>query len=321
MQHLRDRLELHVGLHGAQPCGAQHRARSRRGRPVAGDVADQQRQRAVGAFADPDEVTAQEHRVEARPVAPRKVPALVDLHSRHERLLELTQQLLGDVADRGGDQHPAVGLQRAEADLGEELAASLATSQQVKPGAHRARPRVGEKLAAVGLVALSQSPRQQHLHRPADQLLAREPEQLLGPRVDERDRRVLVDDHHCIGRGLHEPAKLLLCLAQRQLGALALGDVGVELDDRQWPAVVVAHQRLSRGHDDRDRRRCGCGRAPRPSAQRLTGRDRPLPSRWETPSEATSGLPRRGLPRRCIRTDPRPRGSSRSPCCAWVLAR
>jgi hypothetical protein len=94
VEHRRNRLERDVSHHGAQPRRPEHRPRAGGGRPMAGHVADQQRQRSVRALGHADEITAQQHRVDAGPVAPGQVPAVVYSHSRHQYLLELAEQLL-----------------------------------------------------------------------------------------------------------------------------------------------------------------------------------------------------------------------------------
>ena len=52
---------------------------------------------------------------------------------------------LGDVADGRGDEKPASLRDGAQAHLDGELAAVLAAAEELEPGAHRARPGVGEE--------------------------------------------------------------------------------------------------------------------------------------------------------------------------------
>ena len=99
--------------------------------------------------------------------------------------LRLRELALGDVADRRRDQHPAGGLQPAQADLRRKLAPVLAAGDQIKPDTHRRVSAPAVNISRRDRMAFSQPLGHQHLHPLADQLLAPIAKQRLGRRVEQ----------------------------------------------------------------------------------------------------------------------------------------
>jgi hypothetical protein len=140
---------------------------------------------------------------------------------------------LADVADRRGDQRRVAGVDRAQADLDRELGAVAAATVQVEGDAHRPDLRGLHVLLAVADVGGAQGRGHQHLDRLTDELVAGVAEQALGLQVGVGDRAVLQDRDGRVGRGVDEPAHVLLA-------ALALADVDeAEAAADEPPGLVV----------------------------------------------------------------------------------
>ena len=135
--------------------------------------------------------------------------------------LVLEALALRDVADDAGHDDAVVGVQHREHDVDRELGAVLALAPQLEAHAEGdlrvalgRRQHGGEALGDQRAGALGE----ELLDRAAQDLLAVVAEQLVGPRVGEADRAVLVDLDDRVRRGLEDGLELLL-------GLLALGDV------------------------------------------------------------------------------------------------
>ena len=117
-------------------------------------------------------------------------------------LLQLARDplALGHVADRARHHQPALGLERAEADLDRKLGAVLAQSVEVMARTHRARLRIAHVVLLVLAMMLAEAVRDQVGDGLADQLLALVAEEVLGLGIDERDVAVPIDDHHRVWR-------------------------------------------------------------------------------------------------------------------------
>ena len=133
-------------------------------------------------------------------------------HVRQELALEAAGLLQGpaalilgalavrDVADRAGDEHTALRLQGAEADLDGELGPVLALAVQLHPRAHAAHPRVGEEVVPVPGVLRAEA--YEHLDFAAEHLVALVAEDLLRLLVDQLDAAVSVHNDHRVRRRL-----------------------------------------------------------------------------------------------------------------------
>ena len=132
-----------------------------------------------------------------------------------------------DVADRAGDEHALVGLQRTEADLDRELAAVLAQPVELELATHRSRDGVADIALDVVAMLPAQPLGDQLGDVLADELLAAIAEHALGLRVDELDVTMAVDDHHGVRRRLEQPAELLLGAPQQSVAAHQAAHDGV----------------------------------------------------------------------------------------------
>ena len=145
---------------------------------------------------------------------------------------------LGDVADGARYEHALFGLQRAQTDLHRKLEAVLAQSIQLQPGAHRAKPGLGEVLRAVSGMLAAKPQRQQHFHRPLEQLRARVAEQPLGLRIDQHNVAFVIHDHFGVRRRLEQPPEFLF-------RRFAFGDVRVQRAVRLFQLQgALAHPQL-----------------------------------------------------------------------------
>ena len=126
--------------------------------------------------------------------------------------------LLGDIADRGGDQHSLFRVQWAEADLHGKLGAILSPPVQLQLRPHWSCPRLCGKALPMAGVRLAKALRHQQVHRLTQQLLAPIAEQLLGLGVDHYDLAAVVDDHHRVRGRLQQPAEHLFARSRRADG-------------------------------------------------------------------------------------------------------
>ena len=119
---------------------------------------------------------------------------------------------VGDVADGGRDQQvPLRGPDRAQADLGGELAAILAPPGQPTQRLHRPGHRIGHIPRPLCWVAPLCPFGHQQLHRLAKQFLAGVAEQPLGLVVDQHDPPAGVHHDDRVGRAVDQ-------LPDRRLG-------------------------------------------------------------------------------------------------------
>jgi hypothetical protein len=99
---------------------------------------------------------------------------------------------LGDVADRGDDDHPPVDLDPRERYLGRKLGPAVTPARQLDAEAHR--PWHGSlEIDLAQLRVIANRGRHQKLERPADQVIACVSEQHLRPRIHQHDAAVGVD--------------------------------------------------------------------------------------------------------------------------------
>jgi hypothetical protein len=133
----------------------------------------------------------------------RQAKVVADEGHRHRAVLEhalealarlpqrrLAESVLASVAD-GGHEHAPVGrLDRGQRDLGREFAAVTAQRGQfdARPGAAQAQPGTGEE-------PVDQAPHQ---------LLARQPEEILHPRVHGADPVLPIHEQHRVRRELEQ---------------------------------------------------------------------------------------------------------------------
>ena len=159
----------------------------------------------------------------------------VGLHAEALRL-DLGRQALGHVADGRRHEQAVVGLERAEADVGRELAAVLAPARELRPRTHLARRRMLEVPLAMVRMDRTRRVRHEQLDQLTGELVTGVAEEPFGLRVHEHDVPVGADTHHRVRRRFEQRAEL-------RVGLTALGRV----------ANYRCHQRAARGRDDRQR--------------------------------------------------------------------
>ena len=147
---------------------------------------------------------------------------------------------LADVADRAGDQHPLLGLERAQTDLHRELRAVSPQPVELEARPHGAHPRLLEVGEAVLRVVAAEALGDEHLHGLAEELVPAIAEQSLRLRVHQDDPSRALDDDHRVGSRLQEPAELPLDL-------LAVRDVADDArDDHPVPSLERGEADLGR---------------------------------------------------------------------------
>src|SRR5205814_1536550 len=147
---------------------------------------------------------------------------------------------LADVADRAGDQHPLLGLERAQTDLHRELRAVSPQPVELEARPHGAHPRLLEVGEAVLRVVAAEALGDEHLHGLAEELVPAIAEQSLRLRVHQDDPSRALDHDHRVGSRLQEPAELPLDL-------LAVRDVADDArDDHPVPSLERGEADLGR---------------------------------------------------------------------------
>ena len=110
----------------------------------------------------------------------------------------------GDVADRAGNQNAFVRLLGTQADFHGKFRAVFLQTVQFAAGSHGAGLRIDHVIAAMRLVVVPESFRNEHLHGLAEEFFALVSEQFFGLRVDQDDSPVVSGDHHGVRRGIEQ---------------------------------------------------------------------------------------------------------------------
>ena len=169
----------------------------------------------------------------------------------HQPEAILQPPAFADIDHRADHGYPLIGLDRIQADFQRKFAAILAQAEQLAPGAHHPCLRPLQKVGAKQLVTAAEALGNQHLHRPAEHLVARIAKTGFGLRVDQRNQAVAVDLHHRSRRCFEQPPQALglgLCRSKQTLLAQTTPCAQYQQQRQCQPAGISrGRQRLGSG--------------------------------------------------------------------------